>query len=228
VLELTSAMDQRNTAQNSRYVFHIQQQLQKRLAGLYFKRQSGVIALGILATFVVSLLLAFAAHGRSTTAALFFTMWILFAGLCLGFLVEIAFIPACKDTIRSRVSILRLLPGLAAIAVFCGAIGLLLGQLHKEVSPAFAATILALLLVNLAWAPFLKYTTPLGRRTLDEIAGFRAFLQRVEQDRLEKLNPAGESPQALEQYLSYAIALEVREAWGDHLTGTFFAATIAR
>jgi len=228
VLELTPAMDQRNIAQNSRYVFHIQQQLQKRLAGLYFKRQSGVIALGILITFVTALLLAVSAHGRSTTAALFFSIWILFAGLCLGFLVEIAFIPACKDTIRSRSSALRLLPGLAAIVAFCGAIGALFGQLYEEVSPAFAATILALLLVNLGWAPFLKYTTPLGRKTLDEIAGFRAFLESVERDRLEKLNLAGESPQHLDDCLSYAIALEVREAWGDHLTGTFFAATIAR
>jgi hypothetical protein len=45
---------------------------------------------------------------------------------------------------------------------------------------------------------------------------------------LEKLNPAQESPRALEEYLSYAIALEVKEAWGDHLSATFATSTVCR
>ncbi|HXL23166.1 MAG TPA: hypothetical protein VOA78_11910 [Candidatus Dormibacteraeota bacterium] len=228
VLELTPALDQRNTAQNGRYVFHIQTQLRKRLDGLYFKRQAGAIALGVFATFVAALALAVAAHSRSTTGSVFFTMWVLFAGLCLGLLVELSFVPACKDAIRTRSGVLRILPGLAAISAFLWAIGLLLRELAKNASPALSLTILSLILVNLGWAPFLKYTTPLGRKTLDEIAGFRAFLESVERDRLEKLNPAGESPQALEEYLSYAIALEVTEAWGDHLSATFATSTVCR
>jgi len=195
---------------------------------LYFKRQAGAIALGVFATFVAALALAVAAHSRSTTGSVFFTMWVLFAGLCLGLLVELSFVPACKDAIRTRSGVLRILPGLAAISAFLWAIGLLLRELAKNASPALSLTILSLILVNLGWAPFLKYTTPLGRKTLDEIAGFRAFLESVERDRLEKLNPAGESPQALEEYLSYAIALEVTEAWGDHLSATFATSTVCR
>jgi hypothetical protein len=228
VLELTPALDQRNTAQNGRYVFHIQTQLQKRLDGLYFKRQAGVIALGVLATFVVASGLAIAARSRSSSESVFFTMWVLFVGLCLGLLIEVSFIPACRDAIRTRSGSVRILPGLAAIAVFFGAIGLLLREMAKNASPALSLTILSLLLVNLAWAPFLNYTTPLGRKTLDEIAGFRAFLESVEKDRLERLNPAHASPQALEEYLPYAIALEVREAWGDHLSATFATSTVCR
>ena len=228
VIELTPALDERNTAQNGRYIFHIQKQLQKRLDGLYFKRQAGVIALGILGTFVAAFALALAAHSRSTTGSVFFTMWVLFAGLCLGLLIEMSLIPACKDAIRTRLGVVRIVPGLAATAVFFGAISLLLRELAKNASPALSLTILSLTLVNLGWGPFLKYTTPLGRKTLDEIAGFRAFLESVERDRLEKLNPAHESPQALEEYLPYAIALEVTEAWGDHLSATFFASTVCR
>jgi hypothetical protein len=140
----------------------------------------------------------------------------------------VSFIPACRDAIRTRSGVLRMLPGLAAMAVFFGAIGLLLREMAKNASPALSLTILSLILVNLGWAPFLNYITPLGRKTLDEIAGFRAFLERVEQDRLEKLNPAQESPRALEEYLSYAIALEVKEAWGDHLSATFATSTVCR
>ena len=221
VIELTPALEQRNTAQNSRYIFHIQTQLRKCLDGLYFKRQTGVLAFGVLSTFGVAFTLAVVVHARSTLQALFFTLWVLFAGLCLGLLIEVSFIPACKEAFRAGLGVVRLFPAVAATVVFSGAIGLLLRELARSASPAFSMTVLLLLLVNLGWGPFLKCTTPLGRKTLDEIAGFRAFLQRVEAERLEKLNPADEPPQALEQYLSYAIALEVKEAWGDHLSAVF-------
>jgi len=48
------------------------------------------------------------------------------------------------------------------------------------------------------------------------------------ENRVEKLNPVDEVPQNLDDWLSYAIALEVKEAWGDQLTGTFFTTTVFR
>jgi hypothetical protein len=45
---------------------------------------------------------------------------------------------------------------------------------------------------------------------------------------LDKLNSAEEAPQVLDEHLPYAIALEVREAWGDHLARTFLATTVMR
>src|SRR5258706_10160950 len=83
-------------------------------------------------------------------------------------------------------------------------------------------------LTNLAWGPQLKRRTLQGRQILDQIAGFRLFLEKVEQDRLDKLNSAGEPPQMLDEQLPYAIALEVQEAWGDHLAQTFLATTVMR
>jgi hypothetical protein len=86
----------------------------------------------------------------------------------------------------------------------------------------------ALALVNLIWAPFLKRITKEGREALDALEGFRQFLVSVEQDRLHRLNASSSEPTAETEYLPYAIALEVREAWGDHLAGAFFATTIQR
>jgi hypothetical protein len=88
--------------------------------------------------------------------------------------------------------------------------------------------IIALLLINLIWGPQLKRRTPQGRRMLDQIAGFQLFLEKVEKDRLERLNSAGEAPEMLDEHLPYAIALEVREAWGDHLAQTFLIAGVMR
>jgi hypothetical protein len=42
------------------------------------------------------------------------------------------------------------------------------------------------------------------------------------------LNAPSAQPEAEIEYLPYAIALEVREAWGDHLAEAFFATTIQR
>ena len=64
VIELSGAMDQRNTAQNGRYVFDIHEELTKDLGGKYFTRHSGFIVLGVLATFLFALPLAATARGR--------------------------------------------------------------------------------------------------------------------------------------------------------------------
>jgi hypothetical protein len=228
VIEMTPSLEEQNTAQQGRYVFHIQEELTKRLKGKYFTRHAGVIAIGALLTFAIAFMLAAAMSKRDTLMALFFTSWILFCGLTLGFIVEVSFISMWKATVRAGTGWLKLLPGTAAIMIFAAAIAHLLRLIAQNMSLAFALMLIAVLAVNLGWAPFLKRTTPEGRRVLDEIAGFRLFLERVEQDRMDKLNPPDEILQAREKYLAYAIALEVKEAWGDHLAQTFFATTSMR
>jgi hypothetical protein len=227
-IELTPALDQRNTAQNSRYVFAIQQELSKRLDGLYFTKHAGIIALGVLATFLCALLFAARASGRDTSGALFFTVWALGAGLMIGLLFEMAFWPACKTALHSGGGWIKLLPGTAAIGAFVWVIVYMLEKLAEDVSLAFALMLAGLMLVNLVWGPRLKRRTVLGRQMLDLIAGFRLFLEKVEKDRLDKLNSAGEAPELLDVHLSYAIALEIREAWGDHLAQTFLATSVMR
>ena len=52
-------------------------------------------------------------------------------------------------------------------------------------------------------------------------------LARRVRDLLElTLNP--ETPDVEWVYPPFAIALKVREAWGDHLAGAFFATTVQR
>jgi hypothetical protein len=227
VIEMDPSWEQRNTAQQGRYVFHIQQELTKRFKGKYFAHHAGIIALGMMLTLVVALALAAVASKREALGSVFFTAWILFCGLPLGLIAWLSFVPACKSAARAGGNWLKLLPGAAALLVFAAVIAHLLKLLANETSPAFSVALVAFLAINLGWAPFLKRTTREGRRVLDEIAGFRLFLEKVEQDRLDKLNPPEEILQAGEKYLAFAIALEVKEAWGDHLAQTFFAATPA-
>jgi len=225
-IELSPAMDQRNSAQNGLYISSIHEELTKQLSGKYFTRHSGIIALGTLATFASALLLAATARGRDASGAVFFTVWVLFCGLILGLMIELSFASAWKTAVRAGMGWAKLLPGTAAIAVFVAAIVFLLRQLAAGVSLSFALMLVAFLLINLGWGPRLKRKSLLGRQVSDQIAGFRQFLQRVEQDRLNRLSSAEHPPQELDSFLPFAIALEVKEAWGDHLAQAFFAATV--
>jgi hypothetical protein len=225
-IELTGSMDQRNAAQNGRYVAAIHSELTDRLGGKYFTRHSGYIALGVLATFAIALPMALTANGRDTSGAFFFTVWVLFCGLMLGMMIELSFASAWKAVMVSGIGWLKLLPSTAAIAVFGGAIFALLRNLARGVSLSFSLMVVAFLLINLGWGPLLKRRSVLGRQVADEIAGFRQFLAKVEQDKLKRVEGAAESPQDLDRMLPYAIALDLHEDWGDRLAQTFMATTI--
>jgi len=62
---------------------------------------------------------------------------------------------------------------------------------------------------------------------LQQLAGFREFLQRVDQDRLERLNTP-ERAEAMDKFLPYAIALGVKEGWGDTMAAALSNAIVER
>jgi hypothetical protein len=229
-IELSPAMDQRDTAQNGRYVFHIHEELSKDLSNKYFTRHSGIIALGVLMTLFFASILAAAAKGRDTTGAYMLTFWILFCGLMIGMMIEVAFLSAWKTVIRAGKGWITMLPGTLAVTAFLGIIVFLLKKLAEGVSLSYALALVAFLLINLGWAPLLKRKTQLGRQVSDQIAGVRQFLEKVEQDQLNRLSGSPytqfDTSQKLDALLPYAIALEVKEAWGDQLAQAFLATTV--
>jgi Predicted membrane protein (DUF2207) len=141
-------------------------------------------------------------------------------------MIELTFVSAWKSAVRASTGWAKLLPGTAAIAVFSFAFAFLLTQLAAVVSVSFSLMLMGFLLINLGWGPLLKRRSSLGRQVSDEIAGFRLFLQNVEQDRLNRSNSAGQTPLELDRFLPFAFALDVKEAWGDHLAQAFFTPTV--
>ena len=89
--------------------------------------------------------------------------------------------------------------------------------LMRTITPGFAGVTVLLMMVNMLAAPALRGYTAAGKQLFGEILGFRQFLQQVEQDRLQRLNQTGHPLQTGQQYVAYAIALDVREDWGDEL-----------
>ena len=212
----------------NKYSLAIQGQLQKRLDGVYFTRHVGYIAIGILASLTAAMWMALTAKGKDTSGLLFLTWWFFFCGTTLGAIVLTSIIPACKLALRGMGGTRLLLIGLGVLAAFGSVFVMLLRMMVINVSPMYAVTLVALVGINLAWIPALKRMTARGRQAVAEIEGFRIFLEKVEQDRMQRLNTRGEPPSAAVELLPYAIALEVRQSWGDHLAEAFFATTTSR
>jgi len=80
------------------------------------------------------------------------------------------------------------------------------------------------LLITLVFYQLLKAVTPLGRKRLDEIEGFRTFLEATEKDRLNFLNPPDRTPELFEKFLPYALALGVEQRWAEQFTEVLAAA----
>jgi hypothetical protein len=63
---------------------------------------------------------------------------------------------------------------------------------------------------------------------LEHLAGLREFLVRVEQDQLERMNTPAEKAALMNRFLPYAIALGVKEGWGDTMASAFSNAIVER
>ena len=85
-------------------------------------------------------------------------------------------------------------------------------------TPAIAAMLLALVGVNVLFHYLLKAPTRVGRKILDLIAGFRMYLAVAEKDRLNLLHPPERTPELFEQYLPYALALDVEQEWSEQFS----------
>ena len=71
----------------------------------------------------------------------------------------------------------------------------------------------------------LEAPTVAGRKTLDEIEGFKLYLSVAEKDLLNFNNPPEKTAELFERYLPYAIALGVENEWGEKFTAIL--ATVA-
>lgn len=59
----------------------------------------------------------------------------------------------------------------------------------------------------------MRAPTPAGRKVMDEIEGFRRYLDTAEQDRLDRMRSPRLTPEVFESFLPYAYALGVANRW---------------
>jgi hypothetical protein len=229
-----TVLDSNNGNPLNRYLMRINTELQKRLQNLYFTRNARWLALGTFASFLTSIGMALTANGRNSDrmTLLFLTWWFFFCFFFLGLIAVMTVLPAIGRVMRGLGGAKEVAIGSAVVAAFGGGGVAVLWQLKSGASLAYALSLLALVAINIAAFPALRRMTPLGRQVRDQIEGFRTFLDKVEQDRMRRVNPAEEIADAhgaaAFEFLPYAIALEVREAWGDHLAEACVVTTTTR
>jgi uncharacterized membrane protein len=67
----------------------------------------------------------------------------------------------------------------------------------------------------------MKRPTGLGRKLLDDMLGFKDYLEIAEKDELNLRNPPDKTPQLFERYLPFALAMGVEQKWADRFTEIF-------
>ena len=77
------------------------------------------------------------------------------------------------------------------------------------------ATIVLMFLTMIFFAIIMKRPTLRGRKLLDEMLGFKDFLEIAEKEELNLRNPPEKTPELFETYLPFALALGVDQQWSE-------------
>ncbi len=194
--------------------FELEKALWHNLRDIYFTGNLRYRLVGIAATLAWAFADSFALASQWGSEKALPTVALLGAGIALGSLA----IDHLQDAPRLGFAGPWLRP-LAPYLVSAGlAVAAIVTFSHME-NAAFAATAAAMLVINLLFGTWLRAPTALGRQALEEIAGYRDFLQSVERPRLDALLAGDQCfTTGIDEHLGYIIALDVRDHWGDKLT----------
>ena len=87
--------------------------------------------------------------------------------------------------------------------------------LMQALVPVAVLVFVVILLVHAAFGYLLRAPTLEGRKLMDQIEGFKLYLEVAEKDELNLRNPPELTPELFERYLPYAMALGVENEWSE-------------
>ncbi len=88
-------------------------------------------------------------------------------------------------------------------------------------TPAVLAVIVLMVIVFFIFAALMKRPTGVGRKVLDEMLGFKDYLEIAEKDELNLSYPPEKTPQLFEEYLPFALAMGVEQKWAERFAEVF-------
>ena len=179
--------------------------LKKEYEKNYFLRNTRYFIPGIIITLLT--LGAMVLHARDVPTAGFMALWLsIWTGGTLFLL-------------RAVVMAWRARQGAIKITLFT--LPFLAGEIFGLVTFAASVSLFAsflfliLIFLNVLFYHLLKAPTHHGRRIMDEIEGFKLYLETAEEERLKLMHPPDKTPELFEKYLPYAMALDVENAWSE-------------
>ncbi len=180
----------------------------------YFRTNSWLLGPGIVASLLVAGA-AFASLGsdRAMAETGFLTLFSVMPMLML-------FAAFRGLRMRGRRGRVQLFANFAALLFFAGffvSVDFPFEQFLQNVPWTMVVGIVAMIVLHYLFYQWLKAPTLAGRRLLDQIAGFRHYLEVAEEDDIALKNAPTFTEDLYERYLPYAIALDLENAWTDKL-----------
>jgi hypothetical protein len=197
-----------------------QNSFRQNLQGVYFRQNMKFAGLGMALTLGWALITAmFIKDQSSVFLAFWLFMFTSIAGLVIGaFYSAKPMRPNLRQRVSSAVLPLLFFIGPGAVIYFIALPG----------AHGFVLALLMAVLFNSIAFVIMRAPTVLGHSVITQLAGFREFLRRVEQDQLERLNTPEQKAELMNRFLPYAIALNVKEGWGDQIAAAFSDAIVER
>jgi uncharacterized membrane protein len=187
---------------------------------LYFLRNRAWLVPGIIASLMLFAVVVYSLPNQEIKiSGLFLSIWLSFWTLgvfALGNKVWHAWrtIHSPAETIGAIFITLFSIPFFAAeVFVFI--------MLGAQISAAIPVVLLSAIAINILFHYLLKAPTRAGRQLLDQLAGFREFLDVAEREEMTFRNPPEKTPELFERYLPYALALGVEQQWMERFAGLF-------
>ncbi len=198
----------------------IQNVLQKRYQGVYFTWNFRHVGWAMVTTFFYCI---FTAAFLSAGNALFLAFWFFFFTGGAG--TVIAMSQGAKPARPSMGQ--RLKDIIFPLAFFAFPVATI-GAFSLPNYFLFVIGIVLCSIINSVFLVLMRAPTQAGQQVMQHLAGFREFLVRVEQDRMERLNSPEEKTRVMNEFMPYAVALGVREGWGDRMASAFSDAAVQR
>jgi len=198
----------------------LQDTFRKNLQGVYFRQNFMFAGIGVLATLGWGLFVSFTLNEQSSV---FLTFWLIMftsiAGLVIGGVWRSK---PTHPSVRQRIT-----SAVLPLLFFCLPGALIYGAALPN-SHGFVLALLFSVVLNSIFFVIMRAPTERGLMMLQQLAGFREFLVRVEQDPLDRVNTPEQRAELMNRFLPYAIALNVREGWGDKMASAFSDAIVER
>ena len=187
--------------------------LQNNYEKIYFLTNTAFFTVGLIITFIVLLASIVSEPDSMNPAAIFMIAWLTGWTFAVFSLVKQVYL------LWSNVN--GILSALPAILMTLFALPFIGGELFglymltelTSVSMCFDLLIAAI--INWLFYELLKAPTLAGRKLLDKIEGFKQYIDIAERHELDFKHPKGRSPELFEEYLPYALALDVEQQWGE-------------
>jgi hypothetical protein len=215
-----ATVNPRAGAEIKAHIDALQDTFSKNLKGVYFRQNFIYAGLGMAATLAWSL---FVAATLEEASSMFITFWLFFftsvASLVIG---GVWTSKPTHPSMRQRIT-RAVLP-----ILFFGFPGAVIYGFALPQSHGFVLALLLSVLLNSIFFVIMRAPTSRGLIVLQQLAGFREFLVRVEQDKLDRVNTPAQRAELMDRFLPYAIALNVREGWGDKMASAFSDAIVER